>query len=330
MLKELFENNKNIIINTDIDGILSGALLVKYLGCQIVGFTNSKDRVWLDKNQDDLYRHIYVDMFVTDDRAICIDQHIVAINDEHQEKIKAAGTKHSPQIEGNRIFTDRGFKYKYPFGTTQYILAQLIAEGFDVSLPDLDTPVPDSGIRMGDLIHRADDAMNSTLCSYVANARNWWNWLAEKSGNSPVIGELIEYLEDMRRAAEATGDCENRLKKEVDTIKKNTKQYFNEKFACRTGDGGFKEILGQDNHLLPNIIDYITTVFSLMDCEDVNLPTVYATHKGIYCRTRWLPIFEKEFQKDYTICGHKVFSYAFIYGPGNDSMTNFSFTIDME
>ncbi len=43
MLKELFAKNKNIIINTDIDGILSGALLVKYLGCQIVGFTNSKD-----------------------------------------------------------------------------------------------------------------------------------------------------------------------------------------------------------------------------------------------------------------------------------------------
>lgn len=145
-----------------------------------------------------------------------------------------------------------------------------------------------------------------------------------------MIGELIEYLEDMRRAAEATGDCENRLKKEVDTIKKNTKQYFNEKFACRTGDGGFKEILSQDSHLLPNIIDYITTVFSLMGCEGVNLPTEYATHKGVYCRTRWLPVFEKEFLKDYTICGHKVFSYAFIYGPGNDSMTNFSFTIDME
>ena len=56
MLRELFAENKNIIINTDIDGILSGALLVKYLGCNIVGFTNSKDAVWLADDHDDLYK----------------------------------------------------------------------------------------------------------------------------------------------------------------------------------------------------------------------------------------------------------------------------------
>lgn len=79
---------------------------------------------------DDLYKHVYIDMFVTDDRAICIDQHIVAINDEHQKKIKVSGNKYSPQIDVNRIFTDYGFKYKYPFGTTQYIIALLEAEGY--------------------------------------------------------------------------------------------------------------------------------------------------------------------------------------------------------
>ena len=60
MLKELFEKNKNIIINTDIDGILSGIILVKYCGCKIVGFTNSKDSVWLADGYDDLFKHIYI------------------------------------------------------------------------------------------------------------------------------------------------------------------------------------------------------------------------------------------------------------------------------
>lgn len=34
MLQELFAKNKNIVINTDIDGILSGLLLVKYCDCK--------------------------------------------------------------------------------------------------------------------------------------------------------------------------------------------------------------------------------------------------------------------------------------------------------
>lgn len=39
MLKELFSKNPNIIINTDIDGFLSGMILQTYLGCKIVGFS---------------------------------------------------------------------------------------------------------------------------------------------------------------------------------------------------------------------------------------------------------------------------------------------------
>ena len=64
MLRELFEQNPNIVINTDIDGILSSLLLVKYCNCNIVGFTNSKETVGLADAHNDLYANIYVDMFV--------------------------------------------------------------------------------------------------------------------------------------------------------------------------------------------------------------------------------------------------------------------------
>ncbi len=340
MLRELFADNKNIIINTDIDGILSGALLVKYCGCQVVGFTNSKDRVWLADDYNDLYAHIYVDMFVTDNRAICLDQHIVAISNEHQESIKASGNKYSPQIEGNRIFTDLGFKYKYPFGTTQYIIALLESEGYMIDLPDLNTAIENSSITLGDLIHRADDAMKSTLCSYITNATNWWEWLKNKSNNGPITCALIDYLDNLKNIAESKVNADNlphtasqyakQIENDVDEIKKNTKTYFNQNFSCRTGDGGYKEIVDTNGNLLENIRLYINTIFNLMKCEGAIIPEHYIIHKGEYCRTRWLPIFEKDFLEDYTICGHKIFSYAFIYGPGNDSTTNFSFTIDME
>ena len=340
MLKELFEKNKNIVINTDIDGILSGALLVKYMGCQVVGFTNSKDRVWLADDYNDLYKHIYVDMFVTDDRTICLDQHIVAISEEHLENIKKSGNKYSPQIDGKKIFTAKDYKEKYPFGTTQYIIASLEEEGISVILPDLNTLIDHSEITVGDLIHRVDDAMASTLFNYEKNAKNWWEWLKEKSNNATSICNLIDYLESIRKKSKAVIDTDNNKhkakeykdhrKSTVTDIKAKTKSFFKNNFNRNSGDGGFNEIIDKYGQLLPDFSKYIKTVFELLDCEDFILLPHYIAHTGRYCRTRWLPIFAKDFIENYTICGHKVFSYAFIYGPSNDSKTNFSFTIDMK
>ncbi|MBE6250596.1 MAG: hypothetical protein E7111_02965 [Bacteroidales bacterium] len=340
MLRELFAENKNIIINTDIDGILSGALLVKYLGCNIVGFTNSKDAVWLADDHDDLYKNIYVDMFVTDDNAICVDQHIVAVNSKHQKKIKASNTKHSPQIDENKVFSATDYPKKYPFGTFQYILASLENEGIQVNLSPLSTPIANSQILLGDLLNRADDAMYSTLYGYETNAKNWWNWLKMKSNNATSVCNLIQYLEDIRIASKAYVDSDKKKhkakeykahrKSTIKDIKAKTKKYFHTNFNRNSGDGGFNVITDNNGNLSQDFSNYVKTVFALLGCNNFNLPTHYNTHKGEYCRTRWLPIFEKDFLKNHTICGHKVFSYAFIYGPSNDSITNFSFTINMK
>ena len=331
-LVELFKQNPNIIINTDIDGILSGIILVKYLDCKVVGFTNSKDTVWLADGYDDLYKHVYIDMFVTSDKAVCVDQHIVAVNAFHQQKIIGSGVKYSPQIDGNRVFTDYGFKYKYPFGTFQYLIAMLQSEGVQIELPDLYSLIPDSRIKIGDLLHRADDAMKTTLYAYADNARLWWEWLKQKSGNAQVICDLIAYFDGLRSMANPDNAVgyEDRLKVLVEGIKKDTKQYFADHFGCRTSDGGYKRIVDDDGCVLENFANYVTTIGALMNCPQFRIPSNYHAHVGKYYRTRWIDLFEKEFLEDYTICGHKVFSYAFIYGPGNDSTTNLSFTVDME
>ena len=343
MLRELFQQNPNIIINTDIDGILSGIILCKYCNCKIVGFTNSKDKVWLADGYDDLYQNIYIDMFVTDDRAICIDQHVVAINDEHMQSIRGLGNKYSPQSDDSsnlRTFTSWGFKNKYPFGTFQYLIAQLESEGIKITLPDLNMSIPHSEIKLGDLLHRPDDAMKTSLYAYKPNADNWWNWLENKAPNG-CIKVLKTYLDKLGDAADAIifnqdgkrrgwGGCEEQRRKLVEEIKTKTKKYFSDQFGCKTSDGGFKNITDEDNNILPNIERYIKTVSSLLDFGEITIPRHYNVHQGQAHRTRWIPLFEGEFLRDYTICGRRVFSYALIYGPDNDGQTNFSFTVDMQ
>ena len=50
MIEKLKQNNK-IIINSDIDGVISGLLLTNFCNCEVVGFSNSADGVWLDTSK---------------------------------------------------------------------------------------------------------------------------------------------------------------------------------------------------------------------------------------------------------------------------------------
>lgn len=337
MLVELFKKNPNIVINTDIDGILSGIVLCNYCNCRVVGFTNSKDTVWLADGYDDLYSNVYVDMFVTDNRVICVDQHIVAVNQLHQNKIISTGKKYSPQIDGNRDLTM--YDAKYPFGTFQYIIAQLESEGISIKLPNLYSIVPNSTITIGDLLHRADDAMKTTMHAYVKNALYWWNWMLQLSNNSNSISELINYLTVAKshidqqvhnsKVRPKKADYINAYKEFVEDKKKNTKLFFKSNYNCSGSDGGFNRLVDTNGNMLPDIQNYIKAVSSLFNVS-MNIPIHYNEHVGRYCRTRYLDIFDNDFINKYEIAGHKVFSYAFIYSPGADGNTNFSFTIDMK
>ena len=97
-LKTLFEKNKNIIINTDIDGFLSGMILQKYYGCKVVGFSNSWDCVWIDPEYEKstanaLVDAIYIDLFVVAPSVVCIEQHIIGYDEAHNRRIAALQTK---------------------------------------------------------------------------------------------------------------------------------------------------------------------------------------------------------------------------------------------
>ena len=180
MLKEIFTKNKDIIVNTDIDGFLCGLFLQKYFNCRIVGFSNSKKEIWIIPEIASIYDPVYIDLFVVNPDVVCIEQHIIAKNDTHLSNIKALGTKINPNLDRNRTF-EGDYYHKYPFGTIHYLLALMEKEGIKVTLPNLQKRVtyPHSGnnTTLGHIIMRADDALHSTLSAYRDNALDWWKFL---------------------------------------------------------------------------------------------------------------------------------------------------------
>ena len=91
---DLLRNNKKIIINSDIDGVLSGLILTNFTNCEVVGFSNSDNTVWIDKSKtNSIYDAVYIDMFVSNSNVKCIDQHIVSVNEQHHRILNANPNK---------------------------------------------------------------------------------------------------------------------------------------------------------------------------------------------------------------------------------------------
>ena len=73
IIEEFFKDDYSIIVNTDLDGILSGLILKNYLNCKIVGFCNSEEKVYLNESVSSISSPVYIDMFVSDPFSRSID-----------------------------------------------------------------------------------------------------------------------------------------------------------------------------------------------------------------------------------------------------------------
>ena len=75
-INELYKR-KGVVANTDIDGILSAALLCNlFPHLSILGFTNSCTNIYLSDNikKNDV---LYVDIFMCNEGVFSVDNHIV-------------------------------------------------------------------------------------------------------------------------------------------------------------------------------------------------------------------------------------------------------------
>ncbi len=320
-LKTLFEKNKNIIINTDIDGFLSGMILQKYYGCKVVGFSNSWDCVWIDPDYEKsthnaLLDAIYIDLFVANPSVVCIEQHIIGYDEAHNRRIAALQTKINPNImRSNRTFTGDYF-HKYPFGTVHFLIALMEKEGINVELPSLESiasPIAAKyNLKVGDILLRADDALFSSLGKYKSNTEEWWPWLLQLSGNASSIKSMISYI------ANANYDTKKNFQ-----VKDNTGAYFKKEFNCDGADGAFDNIVLPNGEILPSIRMYRDEISQMMQMP-LKVPLNYITHKGIASTKHY---FGNGDDLD-TSKNAELYSYAFIYGPRSPKH-NFSFTIRM-
>ncbi|MCF6351219.1 MAG: hypothetical protein L3J23_09380 [Flavobacteriaceae bacterium] len=303
--------NKALIINTDLDGILSGLFLKKYLNCKIVGFSNSAESIWLQTNFTDFKNVCFIDMYVTNPTLICIEQHIISVNEKHHEKLKKNPKKLNPNLLNPRYFLpDTSYYKKYPFGTIHFIIALLEREKYD--LTNLDLYKTTSNLQLIDLILRADDTMKTTInSSYIENASEWWSWLQEFSKQGKTISKLKNYLDKTTKSTS------------VSIKSKIAKFLQNNPFYCDSSDGGIKE-LTKDNCLKENTKIYFKFISEITNIESFNLDEVYKPYNGIAKRFELTKEFQEELIERDTINNKKIFSYAFVRSSKRDY--NFSCT----
>ena len=319
MIKEIFEINKNIIINSDIDGVLSGMILQKYFGCNVVGLSNSWDCVWIDSDyeksvKNPLKEPVYIDLFVANPEVLCIEQHIIGYDDEHNKRISTLKTKVNPNImRDGRTFSGDYF-HKYPFGTVHFLIKKKKKEGICVKLPSLysiTSPTTNKyDLTVGDILLRADDALFSSLGKYKSNTEEWWPWLLQLSGGAKSISSMISHIND--------ADPKQNFK-----VKDRTGYFFTREFNCSGIDGAFKNIVDDNGKILRNVLEYRDEI-SLVMRMPLDLPTKFVTHKGTAATKKYFGSGEDlNFENN-----PELYSYAFIYGPRSPKH-NFSYTVNM-
>ncbi|PHR73698.1 MAG: hypothetical protein COA67_02935 [Lutibacter sp.] len=298
MLEKL--KNKPILINSDLDGIMSGLLLQKHLNCKVVGFTNSAETIWMQKNFTNFKDICFVDMFVANPEITCIDQHIVSVNEIHHDVLKVNPNKINPNLINPRFhLPNSSYKLKYPFGTVHFIIAFLEKMGIEIDA--IITETNPHKLCCIDFILRADDTMKTTTDSkYMDNAKDWWNWLKKLSNNGQSTQKFINYLED------TTPKKAKELKRRIGDILKKDPYY------CDSSDGGIDEVTTQDNILKTSSITYFKLVASLMQIDMFDVTNSYKKYNGIVKRLSLSKNQQEELISLNAIDGKKLFSYAFV------------------
>lgn len=190
-VKNIFSIEKKCIINTDLDGMISGMLLQKFLKWKVVGFScccgKPDDELWLFDTKEDLNECVFVDLPVCVEDIPVIDQHFVLFDKSSISKYNGPRNKINPNVMRERLFkNERGYcEYtkKYPFGTAHFILAVLENLGYITPDYKIDFDKKLGNFDLADLILRADRVIGNTF-SYTPNCLDWSDWIIDIGGNN--------------------------------------------------------------------------------------------------------------------------------------------------
>ena len=312
-MKELnLITERDIVINTDLDGILCGIILQNYFSCKIIGFCDSKENIWLKgpacvKSLSDLNCQplTFVDIFITKEDVVSIDQHIVAIDKQHCEEIYSNENKINPNL--NRMRTaqcmrsschkDEDFSYfcKYPFGTVHYLIALAEKGGIQMDINNNDLNGLFSDLSLFDLILRADDAAFSTSGKYRDNCLSWWGWLEN-------IGLDI--------TKNISSHCTQLQHSKARYVKDKLRNIFQHDLGCKTADGGFSNMLPTNGERLNSqMLSYLNIIAEQINMEPIamKLEDSFSLYRG-----KWLVEYWNNESIKNILSNPSLFSYAFI------------------
>jgi len=312
---KLLCENRKCIINTDLDGILSGLVLHNVLNWQIVGFCDSNEFIWIDISENSLKEAIFIDMFVTPDQLKCIDQHIVSYDIQSARKLSQNHNKLNPNLINYRYFTpSSSYSKKYPFGTLHFIISCLEGLGYELKL-ELNKEII-YGLCLIDFILRTDDTYKtSTFSNYTENAEEWWNWLLEYSKNGKITKQFYDHIKWTKV---------NLWKRQVELQKqKISNLLLSSPFYCSSSDGGYtgSHLMGKTK-LKKHVKDYIMFLSEITGYKCFNLKLQLKTIKGESKRAKYSnDLLKKILALEESI----LFSYAFVRS--NNRENNFSYTL---
>lgn len=236
-INELYKR-KGVVANTDIDGILSAALLCNlFPHLSILGFTNSCTNIYLSDNikKNDV---LYVDIFMCNEGVFSVDNHIVG----SECNIIENPYKINPNIFYN-IYVER-YIQKYPFSTFIFLLSLIDDKIINIDIDAIVGKTSDNeDIFLWELLLRADDTLLNTY-KYEENTANWWSILLNNS-NNPLLEELYKKV------------CEVNNYKNAYALKEKVQKFLLETFEIETD--GFKTI---ETPSFKKFFSYLTEVMN--------------------------------------------------------------------
>lgn len=290
--------NKKCIINADLDGILSGMLLHKFLGWEVVGFSSCSgkptDEIWVMDRTVDIGKCVYIDLPVALKSIDIIDQHFISFDEGGVDRYKNCNNKLNPNVMRKRHYSKGDYCKKYPFGTVHFILALL--ESIGVITEDVLPDIQVSGISALDILLRADGVIANTS-TYTNNCIDWCDWLIQVGGTTtnkifstvkndytsmldtvPLVEQKLNLLGCHRK----DGDCSNMLmRKDLDKLNQYLK-YLSEMFnttPLRVDNLYATKILTGSRHQVDTSINALLTQRKVFSYAFVNKDTLSITHR---------------------------------------------------
>lgn len=311
-------NITHAIINTDLDGFLSGLLLHNFLGTEIVGFSDSGEYIW-KKAGVTWTDCTFIDMFVVPKGIKTLCNHIIAVDDAHAKELFWDNHKENPNSDvATRSFKD-SYTTKFSLATVHYIIAKLEQYDHDLTVINLKNIV--RGQRCIDVILRADDVMNNTVHTYRENSLFWWGKMSELATTREqglVTQSFMNYTDAIHKGV---------FDFNVVQHKKNFEFFVKSNFKCDSPDGGYKGLHFADSLIHEHAKAFVKFLSELTGLKPFPMEDELVVYKGQAHRAS-VTTDDLEDIREGKFRGSQLFSYAFVSRPS--SQNHFSYTINLE